>query len=171
MRDGGRLGLDPAFVEGAIDDGLLDVLDGDRRLVDAEHAGRLARRGTDAAGELREIVGGVQRADGFAPAAAIDQIVPVGNDVVQRAAGVAEGNAAIHAARALRADFLLGKRLVDLEPVVDALGDGTARRAASRVYSRKPVTLPMGDLRIGCAAGRGSAHGVSARACIRAGRP
>ena len=39
------------------------------------------------------------------PAVVIHQIVPVGNDVVQRTAGVAEGHAAIHAARALRADF------------------------------------------------------------------
>ena len=45
-----------------IDDGLLDDLDGDRRLVDAQHARRFARRGADAAGELREVVGGVQRA-------------------------------------------------------------------------------------------------------------
>ena len=43
------------------------------------------------------------------PAVAIDQIVPVGNDVVHRAAGVAERHAAIHAARALRADLLLGE--------------------------------------------------------------
>ena len=41
------------------------------------------------------------------PAAAVHQIVPVGNEVVQRAAGVAEGHAAIHAARALRADASL----------------------------------------------------------------
>ena len=34
---------------------------------------------------------------------AIDEIVPVRNDVVHRAAGVAERHAAIHAARALRA--------------------------------------------------------------------
>ena len=62
-----------------------------------------ARRRTDASGELREVVGGVQTADRFLPAAAIDQIVPVGNDVGERAAGVAERHAAIHAARALRA--------------------------------------------------------------------
>ena len=103
---GGGLGTDPAFFEGAIDDGLFDLLDGDRRLVDAEHAGGFAGRGADAAGEFGEVVGGVQLADGLAPAAAVDQIVPVGNDVGERAAGVAEGDAAIHAARALRAGRL-----------------------------------------------------------------
>ena len=39
-----RLGMNPAFVEAALDDGLLDLLDGDRRLVDAEHARRFAGR-------------------------------------------------------------------------------------------------------------------------------
>ena len=60
VRIGGRLGTDLAFLEGAVDDGLLDLLDGDRRLVDAQHARGFAGRGTDAAGEFREIVGGVQ---------------------------------------------------------------------------------------------------------------
>ncbi len=35
--DGGRFGQDPTLLEGVIDDALLDVLDGDRRFVDAEH--------------------------------------------------------------------------------------------------------------------------------------
>jgi hypothetical protein len=48
----------------------------------------------------------------------VRQVVPVRNDVVQRASGVAERHAAIHAARALRSPFRR-KRLVDLEPVVD----------------------------------------------------
>ena len=65
-------------------------------------------RRADAAGELREVVGGVQLAHGFLPAAAIDQVIPVGNDVGQRAAGMAEGHAAIHAARALRAQLSSG---------------------------------------------------------------
>ena len=58
----------------------------------------------------------------------INQVVPVGNDVVDRAAGVAERNAAIHAARGLRAHFFFRERLIDLEVVVDALGDGATRR-------------------------------------------
>ena len=58
----GRLGQDPALREGVIDDRHLDLLDGDRQVVDAEHARGLARRGAEPAGELREVVGGVQRA-------------------------------------------------------------------------------------------------------------
>ena len=41
------------------------------------------------------------------------------------------------------ATLLFGKRLVDLEPVLDALGAGRAAAGSSRVYSMKPVTLPM----------------------------
>ena len=119
----GRLGMNPALVPGAIDDAALDELDGDGRLIDAQHAGGLAGRGADAAGELGEVVGGVEAADGGFPAAVVDQVVPVGNEVVDRAAGVAEGNAAIHAARALLALLLLGEWLVDFEPVLKPVFD------------------------------------------------
>ena len=76
--------------------------------IDAEHARRFAGRRTDAAGELREIVGGVELPDRFLPPTAVDEIVPVGNDVVDRASGVAERHAAIHAARPLLARLLFG---------------------------------------------------------------
>src|SRR5262245_11256917 len=67
----GGLGLHMAGFESAVDDGFLDALDADRRLVDAEHARGLAWRGTQAPGELREIIGGVQLACGFSPGAAV----------------------------------------------------------------------------------------------------
>ena len=63
----GRLGLDPAFLPGAVDDRFFDQLDGDRRLVDAQHAGRFARRRADAPGKLREIIRGMQDANRFLP--------------------------------------------------------------------------------------------------------
>lgn len=46
------LRLYPAALEGVVDDGALDVLDGDGRLGDAQHAGALARRGAHATREL-----------------------------------------------------------------------------------------------------------------------
>src|SRR4029453_427987 len=46
--------------------------------------------------------------------------VPVGDDVPERAALVAERDAAIHAARALRAQRLLGGRFLELAPVLEA---------------------------------------------------
>ena len=65
--DRGRLGHDPALGPGPVHDLYLDLLDRHRRLVDAQHAGRLARRGAQSAGELWEVVGGVQALDGPAP--------------------------------------------------------------------------------------------------------
>ena len=93
---------DPAFVPRAVDDGDLDLLDRHRILVDAEHTRRLTRRRTEPAGELGEVVGGVQPVDGIAPVLAVDEVVPVGDQVPQRTAVVAEGDAAVHAARGLR---------------------------------------------------------------------
>src|SRR6516164_1404881 len=88
--DGGRFGDDPAFGEGAIDDGALDGLDGDRRFVDAENASGFARGGADASGEFGEVVGRVEDAHRFLPAAFEDEVVEVRDDVGQRTAGVAE---------------------------------------------------------------------------------
>ena len=51
------IGLDPSLVKCIVDDGALNVLDGDWRLVDAEDAGSLTGSGTDPASELREVVG------------------------------------------------------------------------------------------------------------------
>ena len=99
----GRQRHDPALVEGVVDDLDLDLLDGHRVLVDAEHAGRLARRRAQPTGELREVVGGVQPLDRVAPVVAVDQVVPVGDQVAERAAVVAERDAAVHAPRRLLA--------------------------------------------------------------------
>ena len=57
---GWRLRLDPTVLEPPVNNLFLDVLDGDRVRVDAQDATGLARRGTDAAGEFGEIVGGQQ---------------------------------------------------------------------------------------------------------------
>src|SRR5207247_4939698 len=75
----------PALVPGVVDDVLLDVLDRDRVVVDVEDARLLAGRGTDAAGELGEVVGRVQTGDRLAPAAAVHEVVPLGADVPARA--------------------------------------------------------------------------------------
>src|SRR5690606_30570700 len=84
-----------------VDDGVLDRLDADGVVVDVQRAGGFAGRRADAAGELRKVVGGMQHVDGAAPVLVVDQIVPVRDDVVDRAAAHAERDAAIHAARAL----------------------------------------------------------------------
>ena len=82
-----RFGLDPAFLPALVGDGAFDVFNGDGRRGDAEHTRAFAGRGADAAGEIGEIIGFVQPLQGLAPQAAIDQIVPFRNEVVDRAAG------------------------------------------------------------------------------------
>src|SRR5579883_2299586 len=118
-----RLRRDPAFGESMIDDALLDQLDRDRVVIDVEDTRLFARRRTDASGEFRKIVGRVQALDRFAPAAAIHQIVPVGNDVPERAALVAERDAAVHASRALLAQLRLGHLELELAPVLEPFGN------------------------------------------------
>ena len=136
----GRLGLDPAVFPAVVNDAALDVLDGDGRRADAEHAGAFARRGADASGELREVVRLVQTVERLLPEAAIDEVVPLGDEVVDGAAaghaadelaGVAEGHAAIHAAPALLAEFRLGHVVVELTPVSRA----RQRRAVSGKFA------------------------------------
>src|SRR5271166_1566781 len=108
--------LDPAFLPGAIDDRALDGLDRHRVVVDVQRAGRFARRGAYAAGELREVVGGMQRADRRFPLVAIDEVVPVWYQIVDRTAVVAERNAAIHATRRLLRQFRFRQRLEEFGP-------------------------------------------------------
>src|ERR1700688_771852 len=70
----------------------------------------------------------MQTVDRVLPAPAINQIVPIGNDVAERATLVAEGDPAIHASRSLRAKLVLGHLEVILAPVLQALLDRTPRR-------------------------------------------
>jgi len=119
----GRLGRDPAFLERPVGDGTLDGLDGDRRVVDVERTGCLARRRAHAPRHLREVVGRVQVEGGRLPLAAVDEVVPVGDLVVYRAAVVAVGDAAIHAACRLRLGIGFRQRLDELAPMLHALLD------------------------------------------------
>ena len=136
----------PALVPGAIDDRGLDRLDGHRIVVDAEHARPFARRRTQLAGELREVVRRVQPLDRRLPAVAIDEVVPVGNQVAERAALMTERNAAVHAARALRLELARRIRQIDLAPVLDALGD-RARRVLLALNFDEPGRLTHDESR------------------------
>src|SRR5215472_13620402 len=119
---------DPFLGPRVIDDVLLDQFDRDRIVVDVEHASFFTRRGTDTAGELGKIVSRVQTLDRLAPASAINEVVPIGDNVPERAALVAEGDSAIHAAGALRAQLLLGHLEIEFAPILQALPDRTPRR-------------------------------------------
>jgi len=95
--------------------------------------GRRVAQGRDftSAGELRSAEtpagtedggrAGILHLDG--EAAAMDEIIPFGNDIVHRTSAVAlaEGHPAVHAAGRLGADVRLRNRTIKLAPVSDAL--------------------------------------------------
>src|SRR5579871_2838533 len=125
----GRARFDPALCPRAIDDRELDLLDRDGvALVDLEHARRLARRRTQAPGERGEVVRPVQFANRLFPPVAVDEVVPVGDQVPQRTAAVTERHAALHAARGLLAQLRQRQRADELAEVTDALAGIALRR-------------------------------------------
>ena len=117
----GGLRSDPARLEGMVDDGELDGLDGDGVVVDPQHAGAFARGGAQRAGELREVVGGMEPVHGLAPLVPVDEVVPVGDEIAERTALMAEGDAAVHAPRTLLAELVGGPGQHHLPPVPQPL--------------------------------------------------
>ena len=173
----GRARHHPALVERAIDDRQLDRLDRHRIVVDPEHARAFARRGTQPARELRKVVRRVQALEGRLPPVAIHEIIPVGNQVAQRTALMAERNPAIHAARRLVAQRRVGIRQVDFAPVVDALHHRPHRRFLADDFDERGglthVRPPRPPARRTPRAGPRSppASAPRARACNRAASP
>ena len=169
--------MDPAFGKSALHDIFFDLLNRDWRLIDPQHTRRFARRGTNAAGEFREVVGRVQLPNRIFPMAVINQIVPIGNQVVDGTSGLTKGHAAVHAARALGAKIRFGKIDVDFEPIVDALSDWTTRGELARVFQKSRVFTHVAPARAkterraadsGYRAGAGGSF--RALACVRGGR-
>lgn len=125
-----------------IDDRCFDVLDRDRWRVDAHDAGALAGRGADAPGEVREIVRAVEAIQRLLPASAVDQVIPLGDQIVDRTARghavdefarVAERDSAVHAARTLLAELFLLHVLVKFLPVAHAFGGRAIDRQFAQV--------------------------------------
>src|ERR1700727_3085740 len=119
---GRRLWFDPAFRVCAVDNRAFDGLDRDRRVLDVQGARRFARRWTHTPGDFWAVVGREQIARGFRPVAAVCEVIPVGDLVVDRAADVTIGDTAIHAARRLIARRLLAQRQHKLAIVADSVG-------------------------------------------------
>jgi hypothetical protein len=118
----GGLRDDPALLPTAVGNGAFDRLDGDRRFLEVERARRLAGRRADPAGELGEVVGGLEIAQRLVPVVLVDEVVEVRDLVVHRAAVVTVRDAAIHAARRLVARRLLAERDHELAIMPDAIG-------------------------------------------------
>src|SRR5690606_30155763 len=93
----------------------------------------LAGRGADAAGEFREVVGGVEVARSLLPVAVVDEVIPVRDLVVDRAAriAVAERDTAIHAAGGLIGNARFRERNGELVEVTNAV----RRRLVARFFA------------------------------------
>ena len=130
----------------------LDVLDRDRRLVDAEHARALAGRRADAPGELREVVRHVQPLERLAPQPAVDEVVPLRDQVVDRAARGHAARSACRCGRTARrspcsarpAGAAASPRGADgTRPSRARARPATRSTGSSRRYSMNPVGLPI----------------------------
>ena len=97
-----RLRTNESLFPSALDNAFFNLLDRDSGLIDSKYACGLARRRANASGKFRKIVCRVKLPKRLFPAPAINQVIPIWNEIVDRTSGVTEGYAAIHAARALR---------------------------------------------------------------------
>ena len=138
---GRRKGYDPPLFEGPIDDGPFDPLDRHRGIRDPENAGVFAGSGADTPGPFGEIVGPGQALVGFPPPAAEDQVVPLGDQVVDRTPriGLTEGDAAVHAARPLIPELGFRFLPVDLPEVLQPLPRVPLGNALALVLQEAPV--------------------------------
>ena len=111
---------DRTRLKGPVDRRDLDLLDGDRWLVDAEHACGLTGRRAQPSGELGEVVRGVQPLDRLAPLPLPGQVVPLRDQVAEWTSAVAERNSAVHAPAGLPTQLVDILSFIDLTPVLQA---------------------------------------------------
>ncbi len=119
--------LHPAFVPGGVAQELLDRADGDgavARLLDDAIALAEAILRTDAAADLGHVVGGLRKLVSLFQPALGGELQPVGDVVLERAVHLAEGHAALRAARGLLGGFLGGVAGIDLLEIPRARHDG-----------------------------------------------
>jgi hypothetical protein len=70
----------------------------------------------------------METSDRFLPSASIHKVIPVGDDIVYRAAGVTKRDATVHAARSLFLLLLFRKPAVNFKPIIDPFRDWTPLR-------------------------------------------
>ena len=81
----------------------------------------------------------------FAPESAIDQVVPLRDEVIDRtarghpaeqSAGMAEGDPAIHTPTRLLLEFFFLHVEMELIPVADAFNGGTIQRQLAQIFDK-----------------------------------
>src|SRR5690606_23590276 len=100
-----------------VNDGVLDRVVDHSVVIDVQGASRFTRGRTDATRELGKVVRRMKYIQRAPPFLTVDQVVPIGNDVVDRAAVMAKGNAAVHAACRLHACLAVIQSGNELRPV------------------------------------------------------
>ena len=125
-----------------VDDGTFDALDPHRLFVYSQHACTLAGRGAYTTRELGEIVRHEKAVQGILPLVLEHKVIPLGNDIGNRAAGIglAERNAAVHATRRLVLQLLFRKTRRNLLPILHSLARRTVGLRETLVL-HKPARL------------------------------
>ena len=134
---------EPPPSTGVIDDPQLHLLDRDRIGVDRQHAGVLARGRAQRAGELGEVVRGVQPIRRTPPLTPPDQLVPVRDQIPQRATRVTKRHPAVHTPTRLHPLLLIPHRHANLAPIPQAQLDRTPPRRLPR-RAQKPHQVAHG---------------------------
>ncbi len=133
---------EPPPSTGVVDDRQLHLLDRDRIGVDRQHAGVLARGRAQRAGELGEVVRGVQPIRRPPPLTPPDQLVPVRDQISQRATRVTKRHPAVHTPARLHPLLLVPHRLANLTPVPQAQLAPDAAAPSPEAYAETPSGRP-----------------------------
>ena len=143
---GRRCGVQPALGVSRLNNGVLVLAHGHAAAGHiAAGAGCFTQGRAHPAGELRKAVGGHQTVHGQLPLAMINKVVPLRDEVVQRAAGghaadhhagLTEGNTAVHAACCLRLLLLAGEPDVKFVKVFNAFQRRNIRAGFARIVDK-----------------------------------
>ena len=123
------LRLHPSFSERRFNHGTFVFADGDRGIDGKfQHATLLAEGGADSSCELREVIGGGEDLICLSPVSFEERVLKFGRSVAQRTSPVAEGDAAVHAARGLQFSVARVESLFNFAEVGNSFVDGTVAR-------------------------------------------
>jgi hypothetical protein len=123
--DLGRLRNHPSHLETAINDGALNRLNTNRVLVNTQDTSTLTRSGTNAASELREVVGHQETVESILPLVLEHQFIPFRDNVGDRAAslGLTERYTTVHTTSGLVFELVLVQARAQLSPVLETRVD------------------------------------------------